>query len=100
MAIASIWSGKRFDIPVVFNMVEYYVSLVRDIWRLRKYQGFNLIVRNPYLAKYVERYSFKCADHILVVVEEAIEVVIKGGSINKITIVSNTPELEDFERAK
>ena len=100
MAIAGIWAGKRANIPVIFDMAEDYVSMVRDIWRLRKYQGFNLIVRNPYLAKYVERYSFKYADHILVVVEEAIDVVTRGGSdFNKVTIVSNTPQLEDFESA-
>ena len=100
MAIAGIWAGKRSNIPVIFDMAEDYVSMVRDIWRLRKYQGFNLVVRNPYLAKYVERYSFKYADHILVVVEEAIKVITKGGGdFNKVTIVSNTPQLEDFESA-
>lgn len=100
MAIAGIWAGKRSNIPVIFDMAEDYVSMIRDVWRLRKYHGFNLVVRNPYLAKYVERYAFKYADHMLVVVEEAIEVVTKGGGdFNKVTIVSNTPQLEDFESA-
>lgn len=98
MAIAGIWAGKRSGIPVILDMAEDYVSMVKDIWRLRKFQGFNLIVRNPYLAKIVERYSFKYADHILVVVDEAIEVVTANGGVSsKVAIVSNTPQLEDFE---
>ncbi|MCW8854865.1 MAG: glycosyltransferase family 4 protein [Gammaproteobacteria bacterium] len=98
MAIAGIWAGKRFGIPVIFDMAEDYVSMIRDIWKLRKYQGLNLIVRNPYLAKYVERYSFEHMDHVLVVIEDAVRVVTNGGGeSNKVTIVSNTPRLSDFK---
>lgn len=98
MAIAGIWAGKRANIPVIFDMAEDYVAMIRDIWKLRKYQGLNLLIRNPYFAKYVEQYSFRHADKIIVVVEEAINVVTKGGGdLNKITVVSNTPNLSDFE---
>jgi glycosyltransferase involved in cell wall biosynthesis len=93
MAIAGIWAGKRAGIPVIFDMAEDYVSLVRDIWHARKFQGLNLVVRNPYLAKLVERYTFKHIDQILVVVEEAGEVVTQGGgAADKITLVGNTPD--------
>lgn len=99
MCIAGIWAGKRADIPVIFDMAEDYVAMISDIWKARKFHGLNLIIRNPYLAKFVERYAFKQADHILVVVDEAIEVVEKGGGdAAKVTIVSNTPELESFSK--
>lgn len=92
MAIGAIWAGRRARIRVIFDMAEDYVSMVRDIWRKRKFQGLNLLVRNPHLAKLVERYAFKHIDHIIVVVEEAREVVIRGGGDkNKITLVGNTP---------
>jgi len=98
MAIAGIWAGKRSHIPVIFDMAEDYVSMIRDIWKMRKYKGLNLIVRNPYLAKLVERYTFKHANSILVVIDEAAQVVTSGGGdISKITIVSNTPKLSDFD---
>jgi len=93
MAIAGIWAGKRNKIPVIFDMAEDYVSLVKDIWKTRKYHGLNLLVRNPYLAKLVELYTFKNIDHVIVVVSEAVDIV---KNINKnacVTIVSNTPEL-------
>jgi glycosyltransferase involved in cell wall biosynthesis len=98
MAIAGIWAGKRARIPVIFDMAEDYVSLVRDIWHARKFQGLNLVVRNPYLAKLVERYTFKRIDQIMVVVEEAGDVVIQGGGdAAKVTLVGNTPDLKTIE---
>lgn len=94
MAIAGISAGRRAGIPVVFDMAEDYVSLVRDIWDDRKFHGFNLVVRNPYLARLVERYTFRHIDEILVVVEEAKGVVVAGGGDKgKVTLVGNTPDI-------
>ncbi|WP_101760241.1 glycosyltransferase family 4 protein [Oceanicoccus sp. KOV_DT_Chl] len=99
MAIAGIWAGKRNNIPVLFDMAEDYVSLVGAMWKSKKFKGFNLIVRNPYLAKIVERYSFKRADHIFVVAEEAADVVLRGGGEkDKVTVVGNTPSLSVFKQ--
>src|SRR5688500_5458658 len=50
MAIGGISAGRRAGIPVILDMAEDYVSMVRDIWHARKFQGLNLVVRNPYLA--------------------------------------------------
>ncbi len=95
MAIAGIWAGRRAGIPVVFDMAEDYVSLIRDIWDDRKFQGLNLVVRNPYLARLVERYTFRHIDEIMVVVDEARDVVIQGGGdADKVTLVGNTPDLD------
>jgi glycosyltransferase involved in cell wall biosynthesis len=94
LAIAGIWAGKRHKIPVIFDMAEDYVALIKDIWKARKFKGFNLIVRNPYLAKLVEKYSINNFDHILVVIDEAIDLIKKCGvPHDKVTIVSNTPPL-------
>ncbi len=96
MAIAGIWAGKRHGCPVIFDMAEDYVAMVHDIWRARKFQGFNLVVRNPYLAGMVERYALPRFDHVLVVVDEAKKVAIRAGaSLEKITIVGNTPPLAE-----
>ena len=96
MAIAGIWAGKRHGLPVIFDMAEDYVTMVRDIWRARKFQGFNLVVRNPYLAGMVEHYALPRFDHVLVVVEEAREIAMQAGaSSENITIVGNTPQLAE-----
>lgn len=99
MAIAGIWAGKRRNIPVVFDMAEDYIAMIQDIWRAKKFSGLNLLVRNPYLAKYVERYTLKNIDHILVVIEEGIDVVVsRGGKKEKVTVVGNTPLLNSFTK--
>ena len=79
MAITAIRAGQRHRIPVVFDMAEDYVAMVRDIWRARKFRGFNLVVRNPYFARLVEKYSLKKADHVLVVVDESRQRVVGEG---------------------
>jgi glycosyltransferase involved in cell wall biosynthesis len=100
MALAGIWAGQRHEIPVILDMAEDYVALVRNIWKARKFQGLNLLVRNPHLARFVERSVFKKIDHILVVVNEAINVVAKGGgNPAKVTIVGNTPSLTAFNNS-
>ncbi len=99
MAVAGIWAGERHKISIIFDMAEDYVAMIWDIWRKRKFSGLNLLVRNPYLARYVERYVFKNSDHILVVIDEAMDTVIKGGgSQKKITIVGNTSPLNCFKK--
>lgn len=93
LAIGGIWTGAAARIPVILDMAEDYVAMVRDIWRARKFQGLNMIVRNPWLAKQVERYTFRKIDEVLVVVDEAADVVRKEGvPTQNITIVGNTPE--------
>jgi len=99
LAPAGIWVGKRNGIPVIFDMAENYVSMISEIWKTSKFKGLNFFVRNPYMARFVERYSFKNADHILVVVDEVIPVVLKnGGQLDKVTVVRNTPSLDVFKR--
>jgi len=98
MAIAGIWAGNKYNIPVIFDMAEDYLAMLRDIWKFKKFHGLNLVLRNPYLAQFVQKYAFKNADHVLVVVDETIAVITEtGGKLENITIVSNTPELTNFE---
>jgi glycosyltransferase involved in cell wall biosynthesis len=101
LAVTGIQAGKRYKIPVIFDMAENYVELIRNIWRERKFRGFNLLVRNPYLARIVERYAFKRFDHVLVVIDEAVDVAVNGGcSPEKVTVVGNTPPLSVFRNNK
>jgi glycosyltransferase involved in cell wall biosynthesis len=98
LAITGITAGKRSGIPVILDMAEDYVALIRDIWKARKFHGLNLLVRNPHLAKIVERYVFQHVDHTLVVVDEARDMVVsRGGNLDRITIVGNTPSLSAFQ---
>ncbi|MEW8339058.1 MAG: glycosyltransferase family 4 protein, partial [Candidatus Thiodiazotropha taylori] len=95
LAISGIWIAKQFKIPSVLDMAEDYVALVKSIWDLRKFQSLNLIVRNPYFAKLVERYSLPKFDRIMIVVDEAKNVVLDAGVEEKnVVLVGNTPNIE------
>jgi glycosyltransferase involved in cell wall biosynthesis len=95
MAAAGIWAGEKYKIPVIFDMAEDYCAMIQEIWKHKKFHGFNLIVRNPYFAKIIQNYVLKKFDHIMVVVEEAKNLIIEKG-VDKcdITVIGNTPLLD------
>ncbi|UCG88544.1 MAG: glycosyltransferase family 4 protein [Gemmatimonadota bacterium] len=100
LAIAGIWSGRLNRIPVIFDMAEDYVAMVRVIWDYSKFEKLNLVLRNPYAAKLVERYALRRVDRTLVVVEEMVQVVANGGGDeSNATIVGNTPPLASFQQS-
>lgn len=100
MAIAGIWAGRRHGLPAIFDMAEDYVALITRIWHRRKFSGLNIVVRNPYLAKYVEQYALPRFNHIFVVVEEAKDLVVGRGVLaDKVTVIGNTPKLDEVNRA-
>jgi glycosyltransferase involved in cell wall biosynthesis len=97
MAAAGVWAGEKYKLPVIFDMAEDYCAMLREIWEKRKYKGFNLVVRNPYFAKWIEKYVINKFDHIFVVVEEAKDLVKKMGvKAEKISVIGNTPVLRDL----
>ena len=98
MAVAGVWAGDKYKLPVIFDMAEDYCAMLREIWKNRKYNGFNLVVRNPYFAKWIENYVIHRFEHIFVVVEEAKDLVKKMGvKTEKISVVGNTPVLRELQ---
>lgn len=98
MALAAVWVGKILQIPVVLDMAECYPEMLKCI---REFEGFkfkNTFLRNPLLAYIVENRVMKKIDAVMVMVEESrARLLKKGVNINKIFIVSNTPEVEKFK---
>ena len=92
LAITGIFAGHTLGIPIVLDMAENYPAMLRDIWKLGPFRPSNILVRNPRIAEWVERYALTRADHIIVVVEEsASRLVRRGIDPSKISVVSNTP---------
>jgi glycosyltransferase involved in cell wall biosynthesis len=97
MAVAGVRAGDKYGLPVIFDMAEDYCAMLRGIWRKRKFKGFNLVVRNPYFAKWIEKYVIHRFEHIFVVVEEASDLVKKMGVIpENISVIGNTPVLREL----
>jgi glycosyltransferase involved in cell wall biosynthesis len=98
MAAAGVWAGEKYKLPVIFDMAEDYCAMLREIWKNKKYKGFNLVVRNPYFAKWIENYVIHRFEHIFVVVEEAKDLVKRMGvRAEKINVIGNTPVLRELE---
>ena len=97
MAVAGVRAGDKYGLPVIFDMAEDYCAMLREIWKKRKFKGANLVVRNPYFAKWIEKYVIHRFEHIFVVVEEAGDLVKKMGvRPENISVIGNTPVLREL----
>jgi glycosyltransferase involved in cell wall biosynthesis len=88
----AIWVARRFGKPVVLDMAENYPAMMRDIWTAGRRKAVDLLVRNPSLVAFVERYCLARLDHVIVVVEESGQ-RLEGLGLpsHRISVVSNTP---------
>ncbi len=95
LALTSLLVGRALGIPVVLDMAENYPAMIQDLRDSRRARtGFRL-VRNPRLIRLVERMSIRHADHILVVVDESRDRLLKMGvPASKMSVVMNTPTLD------
>lgn len=100
LALSGLKAARRFGLPAVLDMAEDYVAMLWDIWRYKRVLGPNLVVRNPLLARIVERAALPKFDHVLIVTEEARQVVARAGADpERTTVVGNTPSLALAHRA-
>ncbi len=98
LSLTAIDVAKRLGIPVIIDMAEAYPEMLRTVWRYEKFRISNVLVRNPWIARGVEKLACDWADHIWVVCEEAASRLIRlGVSETKITMVGNTPVLQEIE---
>lgn len=95
LAPAAVWIARDRDIPCVVDLAENYPAMLRaSCWDPSRFKLRNIFLRNPALARMVERWVLRRADHLLVVVEEARTHYAESGvPEEKMTVVSNTPEM-------
>ncbi|MEA2096114.1 MAG: glycosyltransferase family 4 protein [Candidatus Cloacimonadota bacterium] len=97
LVISALLVSKIYKIPVIFDMAENYPSMWKEHVDKRGIKFINHLLKNPTVATLMENYVLKRVDHTIVVVEESKDRLIKKGiSENKISIVSNTPDLTIF----
>ncbi len=98
LILAGIFAAKICKIPVVFDMAENYPALWKEHVSRKGIKFFNVILKNHKLAEIMENYALKKADYIIVVVEESKTRILKKGIPgDKVSIVSNTPDLSIFD---
>ncbi len=95
LALAAVAVGRRHGLPVILDMAENYPAMLRDVTRFERFKLQNVLVRNAALAGVVERIATRLVDHIVVVIEEARDRLVRAGvSADRISIVRNTPKVE------
>ena len=79
---------------LIYDMAECYPEMYQSARQFsRRRRGWGA-VKSPLVAKWYEGVSLRLTDHVLVMIEESRDRLLKMGiSANKVTIVSNTPSL-------
>jgi glycosyltransferase involved in cell wall biosynthesis len=94
LAPLALFVARARGIPVVLDMAECYPEMLRAQWTYGHVSLVDVFVRNPRLAAIVERVTTRRVDHIFAMVEESRDrLKALGVPAERITIVSNTPQL-------
>jgi glycosyltransferase involved in cell wall biosynthesis len=94
LGLNAIQVAHHHGIPVVLDMAENYPALFMDVLRFERKKYLTFFLKNPYVAKLIERVVVRKVTRILAVVEESRERLVQlGVAAEKIVIVSNTPRL-------
>lgn len=92
LAPTAILVGRLLRKPVALDMAENYPAMIQDVWESQGFSLVNMVVRNPFMVRFIERVCVKWVDHILVVVEESRDrLVAMGVPPGQISLVINTP---------
>ncbi|MPY87964.1 MAG: glycosyltransferase [Luteitalea sp.] len=91
---AAILIARVLGRRVVFDMAECYPMMYASTLRFSERRLGRYLLKNPTLAALIERLSVRYADHVLVMVEESRDRLLRMGvAAANVTIVSNTPRL-------
>lgn len=98
LALPAAVLGKIFRIPVVFDMAEHYPAMLQDRLSYTPTGLLGTLARHPGTARFIERLTLQLVDHTIVVVEESRDRLLQGGyPSEKVTVVSNTPRLDQWK---
>ncbi|MDZ7370050.1 MAG: glycosyltransferase family 4 protein [candidate division KSB1 bacterium] len=95
LAPLAVGVGKLTSLSVVYDMHENYPAAMA-IWA-KRLSWLERQIKNPIIAQKLNRFAIKHAERIIVVVEEHRDKLIKEGvSPNKLAVVGNTVDVQEF----
>ena len=96
LMFSGILVAKMKGAKIIFDMAECYPEMYLSMKLYSKLSFFKKIICTQYLLDIYEIQACKWADHIFVMVEESKNRLISKGILsNKISVVSNTPPIEN-----
>ncbi|TBW51583.1 glycosyltransferase WbuB [Marinobacter halodurans] len=94
---AGLLCAKLRSGNVILDMAEVYPEMYASSQQFSNKSIFQRILKSPYLAQRYENATLPDADHILVMIEESRDRLLKKKlDENKISIVSNTPPINKY----
>ena len=94
LAPACIAIGRLLRIPVVLDMAENYPAMLQSMHSTGRRSLLDKVLRSPRFARWVERWSLRHLDGVMVVVDESGDrLAADGFPRERIAVVSNTPPL-------
>lgn len=101
LVVNSALAAKALRVPVIFDMAELYSAMWHDQIKDGEFILSNYFLKNPLIGKYLEKISVRLVDHTFAVVDEAKQALVGlGAKEDRISIVSNTPNLSKYEELK
>jgi len=100
LPVAVLW-GKLLNKPVIYDMAECYPEMYRSVAEFEERKLFDFVFRSPLLASILEQRCCRSAHHIFTVIGESKKRLVDNGIDGaKVSIVSNTPKIEDMSTMK
>lgn len=92
LAPTAIWAARKLGVPVVLDMAENYPAMMRALWETGVRRPADIVVRNPAIVKRVEDWVLRHIDHVVVVVEESRDRLVRAGlPADRVSVALNTP---------
>jgi glycosyltransferase involved in cell wall biosynthesis len=95
LALTALLVAHCEKIPVILDMAENYPAMLDDRREFGSRSIVGSVIRNPRIAKIVERIAIKGVDHVIVVIEESLYRLQRSGvSESRLSMIGNTPRLD------
>lgn len=98
LALPAAILGRVYRLPVVFDMAENYPAMLADRLNYTQTSVIGRCVRHPRLARFIELLTIRLVHHIIVVVDESRDRLVREGvDPDRVSVVSNTPRVDQWK---
>jgi glycosyltransferase involved in cell wall biosynthesis len=98
LALPAAILGRVYRVPVVLDMAENYPAMLADRLNYTQTSAIGRCVRHPLPARLIELLIIRLVHHIIVVVDESRDRLLRDGvSPDRVSVVCNTPRIDQWK---